>query len=106
MLDSSTNVLSFVLKPFGVSAGSSFLLMWVKLGTLIPAIGIWSSLSARSSAGPHRVPPAVYPSSLKRRPYGVSCGNALWHVEQGWPVWRAKLGIAEAGFGASRTPAP
>jgi hypothetical protein len=42
---------------------------------------------------------------LKRRPYGVSCGKALWHVEQGWPVWRAKLGIAETGFGANVTPA-
>ena len=72
--------------------------MWVKLGMVIPAIGIWSSLSASSSLGPQRVPPAVYPSSLKRRPYGVSCGKALWHVEQGWPVWRAKLGNAENRF--------
>src|ERR1700730_16154667 len=39
-------------------------------------------------------PPGVYPSSLNLRPYGVSAGKSVWHVPQGCPVWRAKLGSA------------
>src|SRR6516164_11769002 len=42
-------------------------------------------------------PPGVEPSSLKRRPYGVSAGKSVWQVPQGWPVWRAKLSKAFAG---------
>jgi hypothetical protein len=33
---------------------------------------------------------------LNVRQKGVSSGNAVWQVAQGWPVWRAKLGTADA----------
>ena len=38
--------------------------------------------------------PAVYPESLKKRPQGVSWGQAppTWQAEHFWPVWRANDG--------------
>jgi hypothetical protein len=36
---------------------------------------------------------------LNLRPKGVSSGKAVWQVAQGWPVWRAKLGTADAAGG-------